>query len=425
MEESHQTQPSEPVRKSLFTNIPPYLNYLPNGKNLSEAGSCPDHTDTMVDLRECLWRVPVALTHMVDIEERSRASLERCCKVTNAGVTLPSAFTRERNNIKRKGIFRPRSMLIDDDIPMSPASPQGYFMQQHTDAKTFMEEHFMVKTSPFPSCHQIARKDNLWHSYRRMQQKYGRQHFDFLSDSFTIPEQREMLKEAMEKEPGSYWIVKPPGKNNGSGIFVINNPDNIPDTEESVLIQKYITNPYLIRRCKFDLRVYVLVTGVDPLKIYVYDEGLVRFATNDFTLDPDKIKDNRIHVTNFDVNKKSSKFTANEFDPTEPVGHKWTLTALWKYLASESKSLDLLSVWHRIEEVVIKSILSGLTSIKAELCPGKKKEMKSTYNFYKLFGWTKFYQINWIMILNISAMTLCWTISVIQSWLKSIQDLQH
>ena len=35
----------------------------------------------MVDLRECLWRVPVALTHMVDIEERSRASMERCCKV--------------------------------------------------------------------------------------------------------------------------------------------------------------------------------------------------------------------------------------------------------------------------------------------------------------------------------------------------------
>ena len=204
----------------------------------------------MVDLRECLWRVPVALTYMVDIEERSRASQERCCKVniililsclsyyyrkiivqvTNAGVTLPSAFTRERNNVKRKGIFRPRSMVIDDDIPMSPVSPQGYFTQQHTDAKTFMEEHFMVshaigkgllvpiissrkvKTSPFPSCHQIARKDNLWHSYKRMQQKYGRQHFDFLSDSFTIPEQREMLKEAMEREPGSYWIVKPPGK---------------------------------------------------------------------------------------------------------------------------------------------------------------------------------------------------------------------
>ena len=149
-------------------------------------------------------------------------------------MTLPSAFTRERNNVKRKGIFRPRSMVIEDETSphTSPASPGGYFTQQHTDAKIFMEEHFMVsqrsenthwilkfilvcycqvKTSPFPSCHQIARKDNLWHSFRRMQQKYGRQHFDFLSDSFTIPEQRDSLAEAMEREPGSYWIVKPPG----------------------------------------------------------------------------------------------------------------------------------------------------------------------------------------------------------------------
>ena len=31
--------------------------------------------------------------------------------------------------------------------------------------------------------------------------------------------------------------------------------------------------------------------------------NVFRFATNDFTLDPEKIKDNRIHVTNFGVNK--------------------------------------------------------------------------------------------------------------------------
>ena len=67
-------------------------------------------------------------------------------QVSNAGVTLPSAFTRERNNVKRKGIFRPRSMVIEDETNThtSPASPGGYFTQQHTDAKIFMEEHFMV-----------------------------------------------------------------------------------------------------------------------------------------------------------------------------------------------------------------------------------------------------------------------------------------
>ena len=136
-----------------------------------------------------------------------------------------------------------------------------------------------------------------------------------------------------------------------------------------------------------------MMIGLDPLKIYIYDEGLVRFAVNDFSLNPELIKDNRIHVTNFDINKKSDKFNFNNSDPTEPEGHKWTLTALWKYLSSEIKhnhnkaQVDLFTVWARIEELVIKSILCGLTSIKEELLPGRKKEMKSTYNFYKLFGY--------------------------------------
>jgi tubulin polyglutamylase TTLL6/13 len=45
------------------------------------------------------------------------------------------------------------------------------------------------------------------------------------------------------------------------------------------VVQKYITNPYLLDNLKFDFRIYVLLAGCSPLRIYLYNEGLTRFAT--------------------------------------------------------------------------------------------------------------------------------------------------
>lgn len=48
---------------------------------------------------------------------------------------------------------------------------------------------------------------------------------------------------------------------------------------EHSVVQKYIPNPLLYKGLKFDLRVYALIIGCDPLRIYIYNEGLVRFST--------------------------------------------------------------------------------------------------------------------------------------------------
>jgi len=49
------------------------------------------------------------------------------------------------------------------------------------------------------------------------------------------------------------------------------------------VVCKYISNPHLINGFKYDLRIYCLVTCYDPLKVYIFKEGLVRFATQKYS----------------------------------------------------------------------------------------------------------------------------------------------
>ena len=55
----------------------------------------------------------------------------------------------------------------------------------------------------------------------------------------------------------------------------------------------------------------MLVTSFNPLKVYMYSDGLVRFATEKYNNDPNQLTKKFIHLTNFSVNKKSSKFVKN------------------------------------------------------------------------------------------------------------------
>jgi len=76
------------------------------------------------------------------------------------------------------------------------------------------------------------------------------------------------------------------------------------------VIQEYLDEPFLVDKLKFDMRLYVLVLSVDPLRIYLYNEGLVRFATVEYEKPTDQNIDNTyIHLTNYAINKHNKNFT--------------------------------------------------------------------------------------------------------------------
>lgn len=73
--------------------------------------------------------------------------------------------------------------------------------------------------------------------------------------------------------------------------------------------------PFLIDNLKFDLRIYVLITGCDPLRIFLHKEGLVRFATHEYKPPvPKNLGDICSHLTNYAINKNDPNFVFNTND---------------------------------------------------------------------------------------------------------------
>lgn len=84
-------------------------------------------------------------------------------------------------------------------------------------------------------------------------------------------------------------------------------PDQIPKGE-SVVVAKYIDKPLLVDGHKCDLRLYVCVTSFDPLLIYMYEEGLVRFATVKYDKSNKTLWNPCMHLCNYSINKYHSDY---------------------------------------------------------------------------------------------------------------------
>lgn len=141
---------------------------------------------------------------------------------------------------------------------------------------------------------------------KKMQLKFSHHYFNFIPETYVLPNEYQEFEYAFfrrisannrEEYSGeqsfgmtgggakNYWIVKPSGSSRGRGIYIINSPKQLQRVgNESLVVSRYIESPLLLYGHKFDLRIYVVVTCFDPLRIYVYREGLVRFASEKYDI---------------------------------------------------------------------------------------------------------------------------------------------
>lgn len=75
----------------------------------------------------------------------------------------------------------------------------------------------------------------------------------------------------------------------------------------TLIVQKYMENPYLYNKRKFDIRCYLLITTVNcVMKGYFYNEGYIRTTSKEYNL---KNLDNKfVHLTNDAIQKKGEEY---------------------------------------------------------------------------------------------------------------------
>ncbi|XP_011356885.1 tubulin polyglutamylase TTLL4 isoform X3 [Pteropus vampyrus] len=267
----------------------------------------------------------------------------------------------------------------------------------HMKSPSFRSIREHQKLNHFPGSFQIGRKDRLWRNLSRMQSRFGKKEFSFFPQSFILPQDAKLLRKAWESSSRQKWIVKPPASARGIGIQVIHKWSQLPK-RRPLLVQRYLHKPYLISGSKFDLRIYVYVTSYEPLRIYLFSDGLVRFASCKYSPSMKSLSNKFMHLTNYSVNKKNAEYQANA-DETACQGHKWALKALWNYLSQKGVNSD--AIWEKIKDVVVKTIISSEPYVTSLL----KMYVRRPYSCHELFGFDIMLDENlkpWVLEVNIS-----------------------
>ncbi|EHA97578.1 Tubulin polyglutamylase TTLL4 [Heterocephalus glaber] len=267
----------------------------------------------------------------------------------------------------------------------------------HMKSSSFRSIQEHQKLNHFPGSFQIGRKDRLWRNLSRMQSRFGKKEFSFFPQSFILPQDAKLLRKAWESSRCQKWIVKPPASARGIGIQVIHKWSQLPK-HRPLLVQRYLHKPYLISGSKFDLRIYVYVTSYDPLRIYLFSDGLVRFASCKYSPSMKSLGNKFMHLTNYSINKKNTEYQANA-DETACQGHKWALKALWKYLSQKGINSDI--IWEKIKDVVVKTIISSEPYVTSLL----KMYVRRPYSCHELFGFDIMLDEKlkpWVLEVNIS-----------------------
>lgn len=206
-----------------------------------------------------------------------------------------------------------------------------------------------------------------------------------------------------KNEERNLWIVKPASNARGNGIYLTKNLGKILPKKnqrgkngQDNLVMKYIENPMLLPIVnpkqnrldyhKFDLRFWVLISSINPLRIYIFDKFYCRLCSVPY--DPENLSP-LSNLTNYSVNKQEFKAGGG----SEEIESALSCEYLKNYI-KDKKNID----WDdEIQPVIEKIVISTLKA-----CKGKIQHRERSF---EIFGFDILLDENfkpWLLEVNLS-----------------------
>lgn len=213
------------------------------------------------------------------------------------------------------------------------------------------------KLNHFPGMTGIARKAGMARRLSRMKQLFP-EDYAFFPRTWILPADYADFKAQFPRSGRGTktFILKPDAGCQGRGIFLTRAVEDV-DPHEPQVAQRYIRKPLLIDGLKFDLRVYILVVSCDPLRVFLFREGLVRLCTLPYEEPTNKnMEQSCMHLTNYSLNKFNSRFVQNEGGVHSGTGNKRSITWFRSWLREQGHDPDAL--WQRVGDMCVKLLIS-------------------------------------------------------------------
>ncbi|XP_028413056.1 tubulin polyglutamylase TTLL7-like [Dendronephthya gigantea] len=242
-------------------------------------------------------------------------------------------------------------------IIVKETDPNCFFIwnDSYVPAERIVELKSYQRINHFPGMGEICRKDALARNMTRMEKAFPGD-YNFVPHTWIFPAECTLFtnycRDLKKRRKTRTFIVKPANGAMGNGIYLVKNADRI-RTNDHIVVQEYIDKPMLLDGYKFDLRIYVLVTSCDPLRIFLYDDGLVRLGTECYeNPNDDNLSDLFMHLTNYSVNKHNENFSR---DDDTSKGSKRSLAFLNQWLRKHD--YNVAAVWSNITDIIIKTLI--------------------------------------------------------------------